>query len=232
VDRPYSRLPKLEEEPLIFLATPLAKDKLLNVETANFCSVVSKNPRVAWGRICMGSPELSRNSLIEDHLHSGLPWSHIMFLDSDIVPPMYALNKLLELDADFATAISPVLLKEGVYWNVTDKNDNMIPRSMPIEQRPFETQSCGAGCMLIRKEVLDEMEWPYFKMEYQPKWGDGNAVARGEDIYFSQKAKALGFKIIAEPRIQCEHYNQVGLLELYKILENQIKTGKVKIEKA
>jgi hypothetical protein len=232
VDRPYSKLDKLSNVK-IFVATPLAKNGRLHIETADYCSVVAKRNDVDWGHVCIMGPELARNILIEDHSYFRTDWTHIMFIDSDVVPPPYSFQRLIDLDADFVVPLVPIYLKEGVYWQVTDENDNMIPMHEELPDEPFETQSAGAGCILVRKEVLEEMEWPYFKMEYQPKWANKNEpVKRGEDIYFSQKVKALGYKLMVDPGIECKHYHDVDLLKAYKDIKKQVTTGRVRVEKA
>jgi len=217
----------------VFLATPLGKNGNIHVKTSVFCSIVSRSPEVEWGHICQMGVELSRNNLIEDHLHFGRDWSFVFLLDSDVVPPLFALKKMLGYDADFVTGFCPIIMKEGLYWNVAGEDGNLIPYHEKLPDEPFEVPSCGAGCILVKKKVIDSMDWPYFKMCYQPKWENGgDSMKKGEDIYFSEKAVSLGYKILADPSIRCEHYNQVELSNLYKVIKNQVETGNVRKEKA
>jgi len=216
----------------IYLATPLRPEGRLNIETAMFCNLMDRRENVIWGYIKTFSAEMSRNNLIEDHNNSKIMWTHVLFVDSDVAPPIFALDKLLKMDADIATGIYPILLSEALYWDVTDMEDNWIPYHETLPTKPFETVSCGAGCLLVKKEVIDKMDWPYFKMVYQPKYPTGNPMKQGEDIYFSQKARDLGYKIIANPAVRCRHFHNTELSKIYKDIKKQVETKEVRIEKA
>lgn len=215
MDRPYSKLEKVEE-PKIFLATPMGKNSNMHGETAAFCGYTAGLPNVQWGYTSTLSAEMSRNTLIEDHNHYGSDWTHVLFVDSDTVPPNHALQTLLEADADVITGIYPLLLSKGFFWSITemDDDDNWIPMHKNLPRKPFEILSCGAGCLLVRKEVLEDIEWPYFKFEYQSKWDNGgDPIKYGEDMYFCRKVRDKGYKVMADPFIICKHFNNVDLLK-------------------
>ena len=225
MDRPYSKLKKVEI-PKVFLATPTRKDKAMNVETATYCAYAASFPGVKWGYTSTISPEMSRNMLIEDHSHFyGEDWTHAYFVDSDVVPPTTALPTLLSADADVITGIAPIILNDGFYWSICDKNeDDWMPMSKNLPREPFEVVSSGAGCFLIRKEILNDIGWPWFKMEYQPKWeNDGEPVKCGEDMYFCRKARSKGYKIMADPFVICKHFNNVELLKTLKFAKKLLK---------
>lgn len=219
MDRPYSKLEKVEV-PKIFLATPMHKDSRIHGETATYCSFVSGFPNVQWGYTSTNSPEMSRNTLIEDHQHNveADEWTHIYFIDTDVVPQIHCLGNLLALDADVCTGLYPLyLLKDGFVWSVTDMDRICLSMFEPLPKKPFETRSAGAGCLLIRREVLEDIGWPYFKMEYQPKWENGgNAIKSMEDMYFFDKVIDAGYKVIADPREVCKHYNSIDLLGAFR----------------
>lgn len=67
----------------------------------------------------------------------------------------------------------------------------MTPDSLiPIE-------AAGAGILLIKRAVLEAMEYPYFKCHERS--------AGGEDFYFFEKARALGFETYGDLAVQCQH---------------------------
>jgi hypothetical protein len=214
VDRPYSKLERVEK-PKVFLATPMGKNKNIHAETAAFCSYTSMLPDVQWGYNGTMSPEMSRNNLIEDHEFHRQEFTHVFFVDSDTVPPTDALAILLGADADVIVGITPMMINETFCWSIAEKEEeDWIPMDRDLSREPFEVESSGASCLLIRKEVLDDIGWPYFKMEYQPKWKNGGKPIKcGEDEYFFRKVRSKGYKVIADPFVICEHYNNVGLLK-------------------
>ena len=75
----------------------------------------------------------------------------------------------------------------------------------------FKATKIGFGCVLVKMEVFDKMEWPYWKFEYQK--GD---VIYGEDIYFGYKAIKTGYDLWIDPKVKCEHNRTVGLLSVAK----------------
>ena len=217
MDRPYSKLERVIF-PRIYLATPMHKDSRIHGETAAYCASVAQQPFNQWGYTSTISPEMGRNTLIEDHIHANIQeWSHVYFVDTDVVPQPHCLDNLIALDADVATGIYPIfLLKHGFAWSVTGIDREQLPMNKPLPEKPFETRSAGAGCLLVRREVIEDIGWPWFKMTYQPKWeNDGHAIKSMEDMYFCDKVIAAGYRIIAEPREICEHYNSVGLKKAF-----------------
>lgn len=212
----YSDLPKVEK-PNIFIAVPLTKKANLHAETARYCAVLNQHPEVVWGYVAGMSAEYSRNTLLEYHFHKDPCWTHILFLDSDVVPPLDALAVLLRIEADIAVGPTPIIADDRLVWNIQFKDgESWIDIWNDLPPEPFEVSSSGGGCILVRREVLVKMGWPWFKTEYQEIFkNEGKGIAIGEDVYFFKKAMECGFKIIAHPKVKCKHFNQVDLLNIY-----------------
>ena len=200
----------------VYLAVPLGKNSSIHCKTAAWCSYTYSLPEVVqWGYTNTLSCEMSRNTLIEDYNQISQDWTHVLFVDSDIVPPKDCLKDLLGLDTDIAVAVCPIYMN-GFFWSVRDRDGEWFSMSKDLPREPFETSLAGAGCCLVRKKVLDDVEWPYFKMEYQLKYeNDGQPIKQDEGEYFFNKAKAKGYKIMVNPLVVCEHYNNVGLLSAF-----------------
>jgi len=220
----FSKLPKVES-PNVFIATPLAKNALLHAETARFCATLNQYPSVVWGYTNTASAELSRNSLLEHHFHRDPCWTHTFFLDSDIAPPANALALLLQVGADVAVGLCPIYADKRAVWNVQiDNKASWIPMTTPLPEEPFEVSSAGAGCLLIRREVLVDIGYPWFQTEYQEAFKNkGKGVKTGEDVYFIRKTLEKGYKVVACPDVKCHHFNQVDLLDYFMIVRKQIE---------
>lgn len=223
-DRKFSILPKVDS-PDIFLAVPMAKNAIMQAQTAAFCSGLSKNENVNWGFVNAMSPEFSRNSLIEHHLANNDKWTHIFFIDSDVVPPNDALVKLLQLDADIATGFYPIFANHLPLWCIEGPGStNFISLFEELPKEPFATTACGGGCLLIRREVLTEIGWPWFKTEYQKIFENGKCgIKIGEDVFFCKKAIESGFEVIAHPGVICSHYNSINMLEYFNTVISMAK---------
>lgn len=151
-----------------------------------------------------------RNSLTDIALHNE-DCSHIFFIDADVVLPPYALIRMLRRNVDVVT---------GIY---TMKVPPYVPLAIQRPERPdgsrlynyyinlnnnlmnkfFRIDAMGAGCMLIKREVLVEMGPPWFKFVHR----EHGMSSIGEDIFFFDRIKKHGFELWLDTTIQCDHIN-------------------------
>lgn len=61
----------------------------------------------------------------------------------------------------------------------------------------IEADALGAGCLLIKREVLEKVPRPWFRNHY--------GTAGGEDMYFCDRVKEAGFEIWGDWSVQCTH---------------------------
>lgn len=149
--------------------------------------------------------------------------AHLFLLDSDIEPPLDCLDRLLALDAPLAVGCYPVLMPDGLRWALANKGTDRHYRLLewlPSIDKPFEVDAGGAGCLLIRKDVLGKVRWPYFKWIEK---ADGSQV--GEDIYFFKKCNAAGLRVKVDPLVLCNHFKVINLTIL---MRNKMKNRKEK----
>lgn len=219
----FSKLPKVEN-PNIFIGVPLTKDMMVHAETAGYCAILNQHPSVKWGFVAGMSPEYSRNTMLESHFHLDPCWTHILFLDNDVVPPPDAARNLLRIEADVAVGLTPIVADGRLVWNISiQKEQCWLGMEEELPKEPFEIYSSGAGCLLVRREVLVKMGYPWFKAKYQEMFkNDGQGIEVGEDVFFIRKAMDCGFRIIAHPEVQCKHYNQVDLLKHWHLCKEQL----------
>lgn len=212
-------------EPQIFVATPLGKNGMLHIGTASFCASVNAYPNVDWGFTMTHSPEMSRNVLIERRLKEDEgKTTHFLFLDSDVVPPKDMLQKMLEHDEDFVTAMTPLFFDNKLVWNVAIPNtDKWFMLSNELPDKPFYTPKCGGGALLVKRKVLEDIGWPFFHTEYQPLDEQNKAIKCGEDVWLCLKAIEKGYKILCDPTLVCHHFNQVDLMDIYNSIAAQIE---------
>ena len=62
------------------------------------------------------------------------------------------------------------------------------------ERSPNMVHSCGLGCVLIHREVLEKV-----KFRYSEKYGGF------DDVWFCEDAKKNNFEIYVDPKIKCKH---------------------------
>ena len=165
---------------------------------------------MSWDRVIPDSHnELTKEALLADY---------ILFLEEDVVMPEGSLEKMIG-KGDI------VALDYGVQgWSciTTFQGENMW---------------CGLGCTLVKREVFEKLEYPYFRSDKalllndwpEIKWIEaGEQAYGGHDIYFGIKAREKGFKIIkAEGEARHLKLESLGRPEINKGLHQIVDKPKI-----
>jgi GT2 family glycosyltransferase len=140
----------------------------------------------------------ARNTLVEMTLDSDAEW--LWYMDDDHVFGPDLLLKLLQKDKPLTVPVC--LMRTPPFQPVTFVERNKenkfqyLPAYMPDmpAEGLIELQAGGCAGMLIRREVLEAIEPPWF--EY---------TDRSEDIVFCEKAKEAGFNIYCDLSARLGH---------------------------
>lgn len=134
----------------------------------------------------------SRNDLVAESRHYQA--SHILFLDSDMTFPPHLPAALAKHDKDIVGA---------TYARRCEPHDNLVT---PLNRQPMQiasglvkVDSLPTGCLLIKAEVFDKLQKPYFRFVPIPEGETRNGIEGpsmiGEDVYFCESARAAGFDV-------------------------------------
>lgn len=169
--------------------------------------------------------DAARNGIVEDFLATDcdVMWT----LDSDIVPPRHVLD-LLTMHGDkwqVAGAPYPIFMAQpgesqrqivvtaykAIDPHPETKHPRLAPCAVPNEGTEF-VDGLATGCLLIKREVFEKLEKPYFEFKYDPIT---RQPIQGEDIGFCLKMHRLGIQFFTDFGMVCKHYkNNLDLLEL------------------
>ena len=136
-----------------------------------------------------------QNKLTEKALF-GYP-DYILYVEEDTVMPEGALDDMVMAKADIACVDYGVA---GYSCITRDKTTH-------------EALWCGLGCTLVKREVFDKLDKPYFRSDKallinawpEIKWIDtGEQNYGGQDIWFGMHARKKGFKI-QKVAGECKH---------------------------
>jgi GT2 family glycosyltransferase len=144
----------------------------------------------------------ARNKLVKDAIDTGC--THVMFVDSDIVFPEDAINKLVEDDKDIVGGL--YFRKQIPHLPTIHEKDGerlLVPRTYPTT-RPFEVFAIGTGFLMVKTEVFKKMPQPWFY------FGTYKKHAVGEDVYFCWKAQERGYKVWCDPTFDLAHIGAYG----------------------
>ena len=139
----------------------------------------------------------ARNTLCQIMLDEDA--SHLWFMDDDHAFPPQMLTKLLAHDVALVTPICLTRVHPFRPVQYTEKLEGEfqylpIPLSQTATDGLVEIQAGGCAGMLIRRDVIEAIEPPWF--EY---------TDRSEDIVFCEKAKAAGFTLHADLSVRLGH---------------------------
>lgn len=133
-------------------------------------------------------------------------YDYVMWFDSDMVFRPDTLQRMVEeLERDNLDILT------GLYFRrVYPFKPVLFSKLVPIEKgweweeptdipdKPFELAGCGFGCVLMKTEVL---------MDVQAKFNDmfGPLNNIGEDLSFCWRATQCGYKVVCDPSIVLGH---------------------------
>ena len=128
-------------------------------------------------------------------------YDYFLSLEQDVVPPKNVIEKLLNHNKDITSAL---------YFYLGDDNKTLLPmmwihykgdyaKRLMIDEVPenelVEVITSGLGCVLIKNNVLEKIEFRHVKDE-EP-W---------DDLWFCEDAREKGFKIYVDTSLRCKHY--------------------------
>jgi hypothetical protein len=129
---------------------------------------------------------------------------YALWLDSDMMFPSTTAMRLMGHNKDVvcsnymkrSSPLQTVAYPEKGDW------ENWLP--LEADQELQEVEGIGMGCVMMKTDVLRNIEPPFFNFEYYD--GDWH----GEDFYFQQKLRDAGHKILVDMNLsfQVRHVGQ------------------------
>lgn len=142
----------------------------------------------------------ARNRAVEYLLSSD--FSHLLFVDSDTAPAIDTLKLLLNQNKDIISALyHGARIEENniqMFPMVLEKVEEHQYQSKPVSGGLEKADAIGMGCALIKKEVFEKLEKPYY-------------YTSREDLHFCEKAIASGYEIFVDCDAPVKHYHIVPL---------------------
>lgn len=160
----------------------------------------------------------AENQLVEDFLN--IPdATHLFMTEMDMLLPDDCILKLLALDKDMACGVyflrspeqpgrgQPCLYKRapGIEWRkrlAARENGAYLhtPVSLFNTDKPFPIDCGGLGCVLIKREVFEALDQPWFDLKAKTV---AEHTGYGSDMYFFTHARAKGFQLWCDPTVRC-----------------------------
>jgi hypothetical protein len=139
---------------------------------------------------------------------------YLWFLDDDVAPPFFAIRKLIY---DLEQAKDPaIMIAAGIYASKTnpaeptiyDGNNNGPYWSWKKNQIiDIPDLRVATGCMVIKTELFTLIDEPWFKTVQTDGDGDVLGSRQTDDLYFCDKVRAAGYRMIADGSVLCVHWD-------------------------
>lgn len=159
-----------------------------------------------------------RNNLVNYMLANG--YDYILFVDNDVILPKNALVDLYNMQWYISTGTYPrkemqTITSDVQYTTLYNHNERNLevycPTFMPVtclqKGKITPVDCCGLGCTLIRKDLFEHIEQPYFFFAHEgnPSSNNTDEYCIGEDMYFCRKVLRAGIQIWAHGSVLCGH---------------------------
>lgn len=130
---------------------------------------------------------------------------YLWFVDYDMSFPM---NTCSLLTATLENADEDTMVCGGIYTRRAHPAEPLVYRGEGLGSfwkwkagDVFEVTGLATGCMLIKTEVFAHLEKPWFKTISEGQ------TSRTEDLFFSDRVRDAGFKILADSNVLCVHWD-------------------------
>lgn len=182
-----------------------------------------------WDAVCQSkSPyiPMARNEVVETFLTQRFAhW--LLFLDNDMIFPADTIDTLLALaDPEKVPILGGLYLtplqpdsknKQHLEYLPTwthagdGGGERAVVMSVNFDEPLMQLHTCGMGCTLIHRSVLEVMQeayshdpWKWFDHD-RVQVGDREPERLGEDLTFCTRARDLGFTVWGTPSVRCGH---------------------------
>jgi len=142
---------------------------------------------------------------------------YLIYLDSDIVPDIKWINMAIEGKMDFVSIPCPIYKQKEVMitclntetnkWYSIEEYRKLVKAG---EYKFRETQISGAGCLIVKREVLEKFQETWWEHPVE-------SYLVGEDVLFCYKINKIGFRLYSLVGALCDHYKgNINLVDLVK----------------
>ena len=172
-------------------------------------NAVVHNARFVW-KACGWSAQIPQEAVFQEALNLGA--DYLLMVDSDVTPPIDALDKLLSRNKDLISA--PIwhydVRLEDIHLNVTKK----------LGQHLFDSDKTGLekiasssfGCLLVSRKFLKAIGDSGESFVYWSNMIGDELKTASSDVVLFKKAEKLGFELFVDWDVKgCEHYTKVHL---------------------
>lgn len=151
---------------------------------------------------------MARNTLCQQMIKGD--YSHILFWDDDVLPPIDGLEKLMAHDKDIV--MTPIINRQVGFPMIYDKELDFYKGKV---KGLTEVGGGSIGFCLIKRPVIGKL-WAKYQMypfEFEERQNMTEGKPTGEDVLFFKRARKEGFKVYCDWSVRPLHIGAPRLLK-------------------
>ncbi len=162
--------------------------------------------------MCLGGDNMRGK---DQKLFGGMDYTHIMWIDSDIVFNAAQFDRLLKHDKDIVSGLylmqggdeyATVVKEDKEYFLKDGRYQFLKPQDIEGQKDLFEVDYTGFGFILIKRGVFESVGYPWFRPIFH-EIGPCYDFA-SEDASICQLFREQGYKIHIDPTIRVGHVKE------------------------
>jgi hypothetical protein len=162
----------------------------------------------------------NRNVIVQRVLDHPNRATHLFFVDTDMGIPRDALQKLLAADKSLISGLAVEKVSNRIVameWGDGFGSSIALQQTWcepgtwllrdEYKERVLPIGATGTACLLIKREVLETIPYPWFFHEFDPAATSHTPKSyMGSDISFFHKAKQHGIEAFMHTGVLCDHW--------------------------
>lgn len=174
----------------------------------------------------------NRNQIVREFLKG--TWDILFMFDDDNVPTSNPFS-MLDHDLDVCGGCYPGRGQSGFHFHVYYLDEDKYPEKIFFKHVPenmrvgvAKVDAVATGCICIKRHVLEKMKAKGMA-PFEDLFDKDGVLITNDDMAFCLKCKKLGIPVHADWNVICDHFKEVSLLEVIRLISEAAKTGKAVI---
>ena len=164
--------------------------------------------------MCLGGNNLA--GVDQKPFQGQVDYDYIMWIDSDVVFNPSHLTRLLDADKDIVSGL--YMMADNTHYATVEHWDNdffkknghfqFLNRELvKVKKAPFVVDYTGFGWILMKKGVVESLQYPWFQPIWKEYEIDGKIIRdfTMEDVAFCHMIKEKGYDIWIDPEVIVGH---------------------------
>lgn len=171
--------------------------------------LVWENPNRTWANPISSN----RNKIVDRFLETDCDF--LLMIDDDVVPfhnpceLVYANVDVIAMPALVRASGQTIVWTAYIPHGSGDGYSAVDLDSFDDMFDILEVAIVGSGCMLIKREVLENVKEPF-----HPEFDEKGILTHGTDFAFCRRATSKGYKVYTTIHWRCEHFKTIGLNDM------------------